>query len=147
VRLFYLAGLSKPALEAISIAGFGLFAIFAFCVNSNKWTNASGEKTFRADAMFLMNGLIILLLSPRPWVYPYVWVILPLALFLSTMLVDRVKMQYLTVVCLATFLMNSALSPNFLGYRTIPLAVIGNVILTISLILIFLHPRLVTPAD
>jgi hypothetical protein len=140
VRLFYLAGFSKPALEGISIAGFGLFAIFAFYVNSNRWTDAFGEKTFRADVMFLMNGLIMLLLSPRSTVYPYVWVILPLALFLINLLMDHVKIQYFTWVCLTAVLMNSALSPNFLYYRTLPLALIGNLMLTMSLILIYVHP-------
>ncbi|MGA2785867.1 MAG: glycosyltransferase family 87 protein [Candidatus Bathyarchaeia archaeon] len=140
VRVLYLAGLNEPTLQAISVAGFVLLAIFAFCANSNRWAKVFGKRTLRADAMFLMNVLIVLLLSPRSLISPYVWVILPLALFLINLLMDHVKIQYFTWVCLTAVLMNSALSPNFLYYRTLPLALIGNLMLTMSLILIYVHP-------
>ena len=142
VRLLYLAGMNRLALQATSLAVVCLFAIFSFYASSNRWTATFGKRTVRADAMFLMNGLIILLVSPRSLIYPYVWVILPLALFLSTLLMERVKIGYLMFVGFATFFLNSVLSPDFLAgiYQILPLEIIGNLMMIISLIPIHIRP-------
>jgi hypothetical protein len=145
VRLFYLVGLSKPALEAISVAGFVLLAAFAFYVNQNKWANSFGRKMFRADAMFLLNGLVILLLSPRSLIYPYVWTILPVALFLSAFLVEDVKLAYLALIGFATCFLNSSVGLSVLSFVTYPIILptflIGNLIMTLSIIPIYLCPN------
>jgi hypothetical protein len=145
VRLFYLTGLGKPALQAISVVGFGLFALFAFYVNSNKWANSFGKATFRADCMFLMNGLTILFLSPRSLIYPYVWAIIPVALFLSALFIEDVRLAYLGLIGMAAFLMNSNPFPLLFYYlglsvTSTPWAAMGSLILTVSLIPIFTHP-------
>jgi membrane-associated HD superfamily phosphohydrolase len=125
----------------VSLAGFVLFAVFSFWVSSRKLP--IGQRMFHADGVFLMNVLVALLFGPRSTIYPYVWVILPLALFLSALLMEQVKLEYFTLVCFATFLLNSVLSPEFLDptmLRMFPLAVIGNLMLIVSLILIYVRP-------
>jgi len=145
VRLFYLVGLSKPALEAISVAGFVLLAVFAFYVNQSKWADSFGRKMFRADAMFLLNGLVILFLSPRSLIYPYVWIILPVALFLSALLVEDVKLAYLALIGFATCFLNSSYVISVLSLVIYPLILptflIGNLIMTLSIIPIYLCPN------
>jgi hypothetical protein len=146
VRLLYLAGLSKPALQIVSVAGIGLFAIFAFTVGSSKSLVLFGESSILDDGVFLMNGLIVLLFSPRSLIYPYVWVILPLALFLSGILVEaNPKLLYLGVICLGAFLVNSEpYSPNapfsLSTLTLIPWITIGNLLLTLSLMPMYVRP-------
>jgi hypothetical protein len=89
IRLASLAGIGRFGLGILSSAGIALFAVFSVFINSSRWTHVSAEKTLLADALVLMNGLIILLLSPRSLIYPYVWVILPLALLLSALLIEE----------------------------------------------------------
>jgi hypothetical protein len=134
-----LGGMSKLT-PLLSLVAVGVFALFAFYAGSGRSAGSLGKNTLRSEGMFLMSVLMMLLFGPRSTVYPYVWVILPLALFLSSLLLESVKMHYLMLVGCATFLVNSVLSPNFLDYRTLPLALIGNVVLTISLIPIYVRP-------
>jgi hypothetical protein len=141
-----LAGLSKFT-PFVSLAGFGLFALFSFYVDSNKWADAFGKRTVRADAMFLLNVLVMLLFEPHSMVYPYVWIILPSALFLSALLVDEVKLAYLALVSIETFLLNSSPYPSFFSYvgrpmTIIPWALVGNLMMTISLVPIFICPTI-----
>jgi hypothetical protein len=152
VHFLWLAGLNKPILQAVSIVGVGLFAIFAFCVASSKWTDFFG-KSLRADAMFLMNGLAVLFFSPRALVYPYAWTILPLAYFLSGLLMQRVKSAYLVIVGVATFLLGTEPTGYYgwaLSYYyemavvknlVVPTIAIGNAILILSLTVLFLRPN------
>ncbi|MGA3297118.1 MAG: hypothetical protein ABSD41_06665, partial [Candidatus Bathyarchaeia archaeon] len=65
----------------------------------------------------------------------------PLALFLSGLLMERVRSAYLVAAGVGTFLLNSTISPDFLNYRTIPLGLIGNVLMTIALILLYVRPN------
>jgi hypothetical protein len=123
----------------VSVAGFVLFGIFAYRISSRKWVVDS--PALYGDGMFLMNFLVILLFGPRSTVYPYVVVILPLALFLSGLLMERVRSAYLAAAGVGTFLLNSTISPDFLNYRTIPLGLIGNVLMTIALILLYVRPN------
>jgi len=127
---------------AVSVTAWVLFGVFSVWVTSKKIP--SGHGLLSADAMFLMNILVILLFSPRNTIYPYVGVILPLALFLSALLIERVNLGYLTLVAFGTLLLNSVLSPSFL-YTPIllPLELIGGLILIISLIPIFIRPSLI----
>jgi hypothetical protein len=152
-----LAGMSKLT-PFVSLAGFGLFALFSFNVNSNRWASAFGKRTLREDAMFLMNILVMLLFDPRSLVYPYVWVILPLALFLSTLLMEGPKLAYLALIGFATCFLNSSSGAAVLSFivypASLPTFMIGNLIMAIqrgslmignlmmvtSLILIYLCP-------
>lgn len=147
IRFLWLAGLGKDALEVVSLIGMILFTLFAFYVGSDVSTSEVNWGTLRFDAMFLTNGLIILLLSPRSTIYPYVWVILPLALFLSTLLMEDVRVPYLTLVGAAAFLLNATLTQTFFDDATLPLATIGNLILTFSLVLICFRPSSVSKDD
>jgi hypothetical protein len=122
---------------AITLIGYGVFAIFTLWAGSKR--PAKRILALRADAMFLMNILIMLLFGPKTNVYSYVWVILPLALFLSTLLMEQVIPVYLAAMGIGTFLLNSVISPDFLNYRTIPLILIGNVLMTITLILLYVR--------
>jgi hypothetical protein len=56
------------------------------------------------------------------------------ALFLSGLLVEHVKILYLASVGLAIFLLNASLTQEFLAYATLPLAVGGDLILILLLI-------------
>src|SRR5208282_4239225 len=154
VSLLWLAGFGKYALQFVSLFGLGLLTIFALYAGSNRRIKTIRGGTIRADAMFLINGLTILLLSPFSLIYPYVWVILPLALFLSALLMEKPKLWYLALVVFAAFLLNS--SPyGFTGepFRFVfvsisfPTAAIGGLILSLSLIPLFVRPAAVLLAD
>jgi uncharacterized membrane protein len=140
IRYVSLVGMSKLS-PVVSLAGLGVFSIFSLYVNSNKFGGL--DKILRDDAMFLMNVLVMLALGPRTWPANYVWIILPVALFLSGLLTEHVKITYLALVGFATFLLNSALIQTFLLYAILPLAIIGNLIMILSLMLIYLRPTLV----
>lgn len=126
---------------AITVTGCFIFAIFALWAGSKK--SAEEDAMLRADAMFLMNILIMLLFGFRTNVYSYVWVILPLALFLASLLVQQAKTKYFTLVCAGAFLLNSVLSPDFFDYRTLPLSLLGTLTLTLTLIPIYTRPTAV----
>lgn len=147
MRLLYLSGLSKLVLQTISTAGIGLFALFALHLGSTKSRKVFGSNSILDDGMFLMNGLIILLFNPRSLIYPYVWVILPLALFLSGLLLDGPNLAYFGVVCIGAFLVNSEpYSPVNLTFKLytsvaiIPWIAIGGLLLALSLTAMFLRP-------
>ena len=123
----------------ISVLGVGLFASFSLYVN-RRGLKLFREGPMRNDAMFLMNVLVLLLFGPRTWPANYVWIILPIALFLTTLMMEQVRVTYLCLVGLGTFLLNSALSQKFL-LTTLPLATIGNLVLTLSLIPIYVRPN------
>lgn len=131
-------GLGKTV-PIVSFCGVGLFAIFAILYS--KKTKTIGSDELRQDSVFLMNALVILLFGPRSTVYPYVWVILPLAIVLSTLLVSGVGTRYLITVCVATFLLNALLSTDILDYQILPLALLGNILLIVSLVKIHLRPN------
>ena len=151
VSLLWLAGFGKPALQVVSLFGLGLLTIFALYAGSKRWVKTLRGDTIYADAMFLINGLVILLLSPFSLIYPYVWVILPLALFLSALLMRKPRLWYLALVVFAAFLLNS--SPyGFAGepFRlmfvsiSLPTATIGSLILSTSLIPLFVRSTAVS---
>jgi uncharacterized membrane protein (DUF485 family) len=128
---------------AISAFGVGLFALFSLYAGMKRG-EPFHEKSLRGDGMFLMNVLVMLLFGPRSWPATYVWVILPLALFFSAVLMEQVRVAYLVLMGLATFLMNSTLLQEFM-LETYPLAMFGNLILTAILTLIYLTPNWVFP--
>ena len=146
IRFLWLAGLEEPFLQVVSITGVVFFAIFAFYVNSNRWRNF-GNSTIRGDAMFLMNGLVVLFFSPRSYISPYAWVIMPLGLFLSSLLMENSRSIYLLLISVATFLLNSQ-PTGFTGWflntyfvsMVVPTITIGNLVMIIGLIPIFLRP-------
>lgn len=128
---------------AVAVGGYLLFALFSFWAGSR---SAIDKVATRADAMFLLNVLVMLLFGPRSTIYPYVWVILPLALFLSALLMEQVRAGYLMLVCFAAIMLNSLTylnmcSSSFCPATIIPFEVAGNLILTISLIPIYMRPR------
>ena len=150
VRFLWYLGLNKVELQAISMLGLGLFTLFAFYVSSNRWRNCFGKKTIRGEAMFLMNGLVILFLSPHSLIYPYAWVVLPLALFLSSLMSESSRFTYLLLVGIAGLLLNSQ-PTGWTGYflnsyfvsMLVPTILIGNSILIVSLIPIYLCPNII----
>jgi len=124
---------------AISALGVGLFALFSLFAGRRKSELFHG-KSLLGDGMFLMNVLVMLLFGPRSWPATYVWVILPLALFFSSILTEQPRTLYLVLIGLATFLVNSTLVQEFM-LATYPLAMFGNLILTVCLSLIYLTPN------
>ncbi|MGD0424972.1 MAG: glycosyltransferase family 87 protein [Candidatus Bathyarchaeia archaeon] len=148
VRFLSYLGLSKAELQAISMLGVGVFALFAFYVNSNRWKNCFAKKTIRAEAMFLMNGLVILFFSPRSLIYPYAWGVLPLALFLSSLMLADCRATYLLLVGIAGVLLSSQ-PTGWTGYflnsyfvsMVVPTLMIGNLMFIISMILIYVCPN------
>jgi general stress protein CsbA len=90
--------------------------------------------------MFLLNVLIMLQLNVRSGFYHYVAVILPLALFLSALLMENAKVEYLILVGVSTFLLNSVVTPDFLRPQIFPFEVVGNVILTLGIVLMYFRP-------
>jgi len=147
VHLFWLAGFGKTALQLVSLSGIGLFTIISFYAGQNRWKNNLRGNTICADAMFLLNGLIILLLSPFSLIYSYVWVILPLALFLSSLLVEDVKLAYLALVGFASCFLNSSVGISVLSLviypMTLPTFLIGNLMMILSIIPIYLRPNVI----
>ena len=128
---------------AILLAGFCTYALFAFYVNS-RWLKGFEHSSLSADAMFLMNTLIILLLGSRSWPQDYVWVILPAALFLSGLIIEDVKTAYFALIVAGAFLFNLDTYPLFPYYfhptiSMIPTAVIGNLLMFSCLILFYLR--------
>ena len=117
------------------------FAVFSYWVGS-KNTGACGA--LRANAMFLMNVLVILFLTSAFAIYSYVWAILPLALFLSFLMMEKTRKEWLLTTGLAACLLNSPLSANFLHCPIqFPLEVLGSFMLTLILIPISVRPTIV----
>jgi hypothetical protein len=145
LRYVSLAGLNDSWL--VSVAGAGLFGIFSFMVG-RRLSTFHGDP-LRANAIFLLNVLVMLLLGPRSWPATYVWVILPLALFLSTLLAENVKVRYLAFVGLAVILLSSTLVQFFLVQAVsqinhmhlveFPLLILGNLVMVTSLILLLVR--------
>jgi len=130
----------------VALAGIAALSVFAFYAN-RKTSNNSREVTLNADAMFLMNILVMLALGPRSWPANYVWVILPVALFLSGLLTEHVNTLYLVAVGAAAFLLNASLTQEFLNLTTLPLALSGNLILIMLLIPKCIRPPLPQTRD
>jgi hypothetical protein len=139
------AGLSSAV---VAVAGVLIFSIFTVIIGSARLSKISNP--LRDDGMFLLNVLVILLLSPRVWPGTYVWVILPTALFLSNLLIRNVNILYLVTVFFATFLLNSNLTQIFLqfsqAYGILPLAIFGNIMLTVVLLLTLVRPSITRAA-
>ena len=125
----------------MSLAGICLYGCFAFWASSKKWPADHG--TLAVDGMFLMNVLIMLQLNLRSAYYQYVAVILPLALFLSVLLLASTRIEYMIWVGFSTFLLNSVVTPDFLKPRTYPFEIVGNILLMLGIILMFLRPTAV----
>lgn len=126
---------------AVSLAVFALFALFSFWAGSRRLP--FNHESLSSDAMFLMNVLMMLLLNPRSIIYPYVWVILPLALFLSAILMEPVKGRYLALVGFGAFLLNSNVVPSILNYQILPLEIVGNIVTSLCLVLLYVRPTII----
>ncbi len=142
VANYILLGMIKLT-PVVLLAGTCLFGYFAFWVGSkNLLTN--NHRTLSVDGMFLMNVLIMLQFNLRSAYYQYVAVILPLALFLSVLLMQNVKIEYLSLVGLSTFLMNSVVTPDFgprnFDINVYPFEIVGNVMLTLGIIFMLIRP-------
>jgi hypothetical protein len=133
----------------VSVLGVGLFTVFVFRVTSNGRAGLRKDTTLASDAMFLLNVLVMCLFEPRTWVTTYVWVILPVALFLSHCLTGEVKTRFLTLVCFAAVLMNT---PDWLYWvlglnlyvldLPVPTVMIGSMLMIVALIAAFLRPNI-----
>jgi hypothetical protein len=135
----------------VFVAGTCMFAMFAYVVYPKSLTKLGSPSLVAADAMFLMNSLMILLLGTRSWPQDYVWVIIPVALFLSALLVQGVKTSYFILVGVAAFFFNFNAYPLFTYYLTlsfgfphvemIPTGLVGDLLMAPALILLFIRPR------
>jgi hypothetical protein len=145
MKFVSLAGLSKLT-PVIILAGLSLVAAFVLYFNSDRMISF-GKAPFRDDAMFLGNVLVMLLFGSKSWPQNYVWFILPVALFLSGLLMEEVKIAYLMLVCFATFLLNSNSYPLFMYYLPVhlrmilPMGMVGSLMLAFSLIVLFMRPH------
>jgi hypothetical protein len=133
----------------ILVAGVCSYAAFAFYVNTH-WVKGLLRHALSADAMFLMNTLVILLLGSRSWPQDYVWVILPSALFLSELITENVKITYFALIGVATFLFNFntyPIFPYFLGFPVtmIPTGLIGSLLMFSALILYYVRHGAILP--
>jgi len=142
---------------AVFVAGICMFAGFAYRVYRTSLMKLGCPSSVAADAMFLMNSVVVLLLGTRSWPQDYVWVILPTALFLSALLIENVKTSYFIVVGLAAFLFNFEPYPIFLYYLSqyysitasihpyaqilLPTGLIGSLLMAPSLMLLFIRPQ------
>jgi hypothetical protein len=138
-------------------AGICLFVAFAYRLSPNALSKLSAPQTLTADAMFLMNSLVLLLLGTRCWPQDYVWTILPTALFLSTLLVENVKTSYAVAVGVAALLFNFDTYPPFMYYlgqyatlaayvpraQAIPTGLLGGLLMAPCLILLLIRPRVI----
>jgi hypothetical protein len=138
VARYLLLGMVKLT-PVVSLAGVFLFGGFAFWAGS-KNSPVTNHRTLAVDGMFLLNVLIMLQLNVRSGFYHYVAVILPLALFLSALLMENAKVEYLILVGVSTFLLNSVVTPDFLRPQIFPFEVVGNVILTLGIVLMYFRP-------
>lgn len=136
---FLLLGVLQIA-PIISLLGVCLFAYFAYWV-SMKNSRTTKLEALAADGMFLLSVLVMLLLNLRSGYYQYVAVILPLALFLSALLLtENVKNEYILWVGISIFLLNSVVRPDFLKSQLFPFETMGNVLLVLCIVLIYLRP-------
>jgi hypothetical protein len=151
-----LSGLSYLT-PGVFVAAICMFAAFAYRVTPISSTSVVDQFSLPADAMFLMTALFMLLLGSRSWTQDYVWVIIPAALFLSVLLVNEVRASYFIVVSLATFLFNLDQYPLFTYYlpyyitysrvAMVPTSLIGNLLMTSALILLFARPQLISKSS
>ena len=123
--------------SAVSLGGFVLFTFFSYWAGGRR---LPFSQELPSDAMFLMNVLIMLLFGPRAIIYPYVWVILPLALFVSALLMEHVRAGYLALIGLGAFMLNSNLVPSILSYHVLPLELVGNLLTTLGLVILYVRP-------
>ena len=135
----------------ILLAGVCLCAALAFYVNSHRFKGLQ-RSSLSADAMFLMNTLVILFLGSRSWPQDYVWVILPAALFLSGLMMEDVKIAYFALIGVATFLVNFNTYPIFPYYLNFPITMIptglvGSVLMFIALVLYYLRHGTILPNE
>ena len=151
VRYISLAGMSKFS-PLVSLMGICLFAAFSVYVGSHQPRSFVRQRV-HGDGIFLMNILVMLLLGPRTWPANYVWVILPVALVLSDLLIADVKAVYLGLFGFATFLLNSttAMQPflqpstlNTMNTMLLPLPMIGTIVLILILIPVYFRPTIIT---
>jgi hypothetical protein len=99
--------------------------------------------------MFLLNGLVVLFFSPHSLIYPYAWTVLPLALFLSSVMLEKCRFAYLLLAGIAGPFLSSQptgwtgyfLASNYFVSMAVPTILIGNSIVIASLIPIYLHPN------
>jgi hypothetical protein len=81
-------------------AGLGLFAAFAAWIGRRHGPEDRrpgwplGEGTWRSEAVFFMNMSAILAFSGKAWSMAYVWMIIPMALFLTYLLHRPVRRWY-----------------------------------------------------
>ena len=143
--LFTLAGFSYIT-PVVSILGFIVFGIFSFWVGSRTSEPVVRGAIF-GDGMFLMNVLMMLLFIPRTESYSYVWVILPLALLLSALVVEKPNPLFLVLICFSIFMFNCFNSLKLFGLQSLPIVqgpfeTVGSLILTFALVVMYLKPTL-----
>jgi hypothetical protein len=97
----------------VTAAGLGLFAAFAWWIGGCQGQQDRragwplGEGTWRSEAVFVMNMVVILVFSGKAWSMAYVWMILPMALFLTYLLHTPVRRWYVGLAAATAVLLVS----------------------------------------
>jgi len=154
IRYVAMVGLGDAS-SLVSIAGAAIFSFFSFVIGRRLSTLRN--EPLQNDSFFLLNVLVMLLLGPRSWPATYVWVIIPLALFLSSILTENVRLVYLAFLGLGTILLSSTLvqfflvqaisQMNHLQLTELPLLIIGNTIMVVSVTLLLVRINAVKIVD
>jgi hypothetical protein len=97
----------------ITGVGLGLFAVFALWIGRRHGQEDRrpgwplGEGTWRSEGVFFMNMAAILVFSGKAWSMAYVWMILPMALFLTYLLHRPVRRWYIGLATVTAALLVS----------------------------------------
>lgn len=119
-------------------AGLGLFAAFALWIGRRHGQEDRrpgwplGEGTWRSEGVFFMNMAAILVFSGKAWSMAYVWMILPMALFLTYLLHRPVRRWYVGLAAATALLLVS----KIYGYPVLDsLNLFGSLMLLVVLAL------------
>jgi len=120
----------------VTAVGLGLFAWMAAWLGRRHsalqrqpgWPLGAG--TWVSESLFWMNMAVILVLSGKAWSMAYVWMILPMALFLTYLLHQPIRAWYLGLTAAAALLLSS----KIYGYPLLDfLNLLGSLLLLVVL--------------
>ena len=147
--LRYIPSTMRALAPVVTTVGLGLFAAFAFWIGRRHteelrrpgWPLGAGPWT--SESVFLMNLAAILIFSGKVWSMAYVWMVLPMALFLTYILHHPIRRWYLGLAAATALL----LVAKIYGYPLLnSLNLFGSLLLVIVLGLwLFRRERILIP--